>query len=51
MTKTPKEKEVEPRLRGGVLCSRGGDDESPTSTNLENDHGWIYNQRIFSLLV
>ena len=36
MTKTPKEKGVKPRLRGGVFCSRGEvlDDESPTSANL-----------------
>ena len=44
MTKTLKEKGVEPRLRGYVLCSREVlDDESPTSANLGNE-SWFYNQ-------
>ena len=39
-SKTSKEG-VDPRLRGGILCSEEVLDESPTSANLENDHGFI----------
>ena len=36
-----KKKRVEPRLRGGIFCSKEAWDKSPSSANLGNDHGFI----------